>query len=297
MAVGGYLWWAVVTPLYYRVITEVSLGELLAWRVLSGVPVLILLLWLTGALPALIRIFRRPKVLALLAASAILIAINWVVFVWAVIDNRLSEASLGYYINPLVWVAMGRILLGERMRLLQWFAVGLAFIGVSVLAWRIGGIPWISLTLACSFAMYGLVRKQVDASPATGLTVEMILLSPFMCLLIWFDHMEYGNAMIAGPLWVSAFLLLGGIVTAVPLVLFAGGAKRLQLTTMGMLQYISPTGQLLLAVLAFGEEFGTERFVAFLFIWAAVLTYSTDSIRNARGHAPSADLLGGSETK
>ncbi len=282
MAVGGYLWWALITPLYYRAVTEVPLGELLAWRVLSGIPILILVLWWTGSLPTMFGIFRSPKVLKWLAVSAVLIAINWVTFVWSVMDNRLSEASLGYYINPLVWVFMGRVFLSERMRGAQWFSVFLAAIGVGILTWRIGYLPWISLTLATSFALYGLVRKQVDAAPATGLAVEMILLIPLMLLLIFYDHVQHGSAFLEGPMWVSAYLLLGGIVTAVPLVLFTGGAKRLQLTTMGMLQYISPTGQLLLAVLAFGEPFGGDRLTAFVFIWIALIIYSVDSIKHAR---------------
>ena len=282
MAVAAYAWWAVATPLYYSVVDQVPVGELLAWRVLSGIPAMGLLLWATGRLGELRAILGNKRVLGLLAVSAVLISVNWVVFVWSVIDNRLSEASLGYYINPLVWVALGRIVLGERMRGPQWVAVALAIVGVSVLAWRIGGLPWISLALATSFALYGLVRKQVAASPAAGLTVEMMLLSPLMCILLWLDHVAHGNAVLAGPWWVSTLLLLGGVVTAVPLVLFAGGAKRLQLTTMGMLQYIAPTGQLLLAVWVFGESFGTDRLIAFCFIWAAVLTYSADSVRQAR---------------
>ncbi|MDP7028987.1 MAG: EamA family transporter RarD [Phycisphaerales bacterium] len=291
MAVGAYGWWAVVTPLYYRIVDDVPVGELLAWRVLSGIPAMWLLLAVTGRLGEVWRAIRTPRVLGLLAVSSVLIAINWVVFVWAVIDNRLSEASLGYYINPLVWVALGTILLGERMRLAQWIAVGLAGVGVAVLAWRLGGVPWISLTLACSFALYGLTRKQVAAAPAAGLAVEMLLLSPFMLALMWWGHVEHGNAAIAGPWWVTLLLLAGGVVTLVPLVLFAGGARRLQLTTMGVLQYISPTGQLLLAVIAFNEPFGVERVIAFGFIWAAVITYSADSLRHARAEARIASPL------
>ena len=282
MAVAAYVWWAVATPLYYRVVDQVPVGELLAWRVLSGIPAMGVLLWATGRLGELRAILGNRRVLGILAVSALLISINWVVFVWSVIDNRLSEASLGYYLNPLVWVALGRLVLGERMRGPQCVAVGIAAAGVGVLAWRLGGVPWISLSLAGSFGLYGLVRKQVSAAPATGLTIEMLLLAPFMCVLLWLDHVEHGNAVLAGPWWVSILLLLGGVVTAVPLVLFAGGAKRLQLTTMGMLQYIAPTGQLLLAVLVFGESFGTDRLIAFLFIWAAVLVYSADSVRYAR---------------
>jgi chloramphenicol-sensitive protein RarD len=283
MAIGGFGWWATVTPLYYWALDDVPLGELLAWRVISGLPALWILLWSTRRLPEWWGALRDKRVLGVLALSAVLIAINWAVFMWAVLDNRLSEASLGYYINPLFSVALGMVFLGERMRAVQWIAVTLAIVGVAVLAWRLGGIPWISLTLAGSFGLYGFTRKLVRAAAAPGLAVEMLLLLPFMIVLLYMDHVEHGNAVLAGPWWVSIFLLLGGFVTIVPLVLFAGCTKRLRLATVGLMQYIAPTGQLLMAVFLFGEEFGIERIIAFAFIWAAVITYSIDSVRHARG--------------
>ncbi len=286
MAIGAYGWWAIVTPLYYRVIADVPVGELLAWRVISGLPALWLLLWATRRLPEWWAALREPRVLLLLIASGALIAVNWVVFVWSVIDNRLSEASLGYYINPLVSVALGMLVLGERLQRAQWVAIALAASGVGVLAWKLGGLPWISLTLAGSFGLYGLTRKQVNVTPAAGLAVEMLVLLPFMVGLLWFDHVRYGNAALAGPWWVSLLLLLGGVVTIVPLVLFSGCVRRLRLATVGVLQYISPTGQLLLAVFAFGEPFGPERGIAFALIWAAVLIYSINSIRRTRRSEP-----------
>ena len=204
MAIGAYGWWAVVAPFYYRAVDSVPVGELLAWRVVAGLPILCLLLWGTGRMRECWAIFRQPRVLGILSISAVLIAINWVVFVWSVVDNRLSEASLGYYICPLFIVALGMVVLGERMRWQQWVAVLCAAIGVSVLAWRIGGVPWISLTLAGSFGLYGLIRKQVDAAPAPGLAIEMLLLLPFMFGLLWFDHVRTGNAFVAGPCCVFA---------------------------------------------------------------------------------------------
>jgi chloramphenicol-sensitive protein RarD len=282
MAVGAYGWWAIITPLYYRAVEDVPLGELLAWRAISGLPALLLMLWAMKQLPAWWAALRTPRVLGLLAVSAVLISVNWIVFIWAVMDNRLSEASLGYYINPLVSVALGMLVLGERLRKTQWMAITLASVGVAVLAWRLGGLPWISLTLAGSFGLYGLVRKQVDAGPAVGLAVEMFLVLPFMFVLLWFDHVEHGNAVLAGPWLTSVLLLCGGVVTIAPLVLFAGCVKRLRLSTVGLLQYIAPSGQLILAVLVFNEPFGTDRMMAFLFIWAAVVVYSIDSIRHAK---------------
>jgi chloramphenicol-sensitive protein RarD len=285
MAVGAYGWWAIITPLYYRVVGDVPIGELLAWRAISGLPALLLVLWAMKQLPAWWAALRTPRVLGLLAVSAVLISVNWIVFMWAVIDNRLSEASLGYYINPLVSVALGMLVLGERLRRTQWIAITLAGVGVAVLAWRLGGLPWISLTLAGSFGLYGLVRKQVDAGPAVGLAVEMFLVLPFMFIFLWLDHVEHGNAVLAGPWLISVLLLSGGVVTIVPLVLFSGCAKRLRLSTVGLLQYIAPSGQLILAVVVFHEPFGTDRMMAFLFIWAAVVVYSIDSVRYAKSMA------------
>jgi chloramphenicol-sensitive protein RarD len=282
MAIGGFGFWATITPLYYRAIDSVPLGELLAWRVLSGLPAMWLLLWATRKLPQWWAALRNPRVLGVLAVSAVLIAINWVVFMWAVVDNRLSEASLGYYINPLFSVALGMVFLGERMRVAQWVAIALATVGVGVLAWRLGGVPWISLTLAGSFGLYGFTRKLVSATAAPGLAVEMLLLFPFMLVLLYMDASKHGNAMLGGPWWISMLLLLGGVVTMIPLVLFAGCTKRLRLATVGLLQYIAPTGQLLMAVFLFDEAFGVERMIAFAFIWAAVITYSVDSIRHAK---------------
>lgn len=282
MALGAYGWWAVVAPLYYRVVEEVSVGELLAWRVVSGLPLLVCMLMLVGRLHEVVAILKRPRVLGTLAVSAILIAVNWTVFVVSVIEHRLSDASLGYYICPLFSVALGMIVLGERMRWAQWIAIVLATAGVAVLAWRTGGLPWIALALAGSFGLYGLIRKQVDAAPGPGLAIEMLFLLPFMLVLLGIDHSISGSTFLEGSIGTAFVLFGGGVVTVVPLVLFAGGARRLQLSTVAILQYISPTGQLLLAVLVFNEPFGLDQVLAFALIWIAVTVYSIDTVRTTR---------------
>lgn len=282
MALGAYGWWAVVAPLYYRVVEEVSVGELLAWRVVAGLPLLVCMLMLVGRLHEVVAILKRPRVLGTLAVSAILIAVNWTVFVVSVIEHRLSDASLGYYICPLFSVALGMIVLGERMRWAQWIAIVLATAGVAVLAWRTGGLPWIALALAGSFGLYGLIRKQVDAAPGPGLAIEMLFLLPFMLVLLSIDHSISGSTFLEGSIGTAFVLFGGGVVTVVPLVLFAGGARRLQLSTVAILQYISPTGQLLLAVLVFNEPFGLDQVLAFALIWIAVTVYSIDTVRTTR---------------
>ena len=282
LALGAYGWWGAITPLYYYALKGVPVLELIAWRVLAGLPVMLMLLLMTGRMAALRSIFTQPRVLLALAGSALLIGINWFVFIVAVDTDRLAEVSLGYYINPLVSVALGMFVLGERMRPAQWCAVAIAATGVIILAIRIGGVPWISLSLAGSFALYGLVRKQVNADAPTGLAIEMLLFLPFMIVLLGFVHMNEGTRFAEGPWWLAVMLLLGGPVTIIPLLLFTGCARRLRLATVGLLQYIAPSGQLLLAVLVFGEPFGSERIIAFSLIWIAVLIYSTDTLRSAK---------------
>ncbi|MEE2907561.1 MAG: EamA family transporter RarD [Planctomycetota bacterium] len=282
LALGAYGWWGFVTPFYYYVLKDVPVLELIAWRVLAGLPIMLLILWATNRHLQLLNILKQPGPLGMLAVSAILIGINWFVFIIAVDTDRLTEASLGYYINPLVSVALGMFVLGERMRALQWVAIAIAASGVTVLAIKTGGVPWISLSLAGSFAFYGLIRKQVSADAPTGLTVEMLLLFPFMLAVLIFGHVDRGTMMADGPAWLVIMLLLGGPVTIVPLLLFTGCARRLRLATVGLMQYIAPTGQFLTAVFAFGEAFGPDQVIAFCLIWAAVILYSMDTWRHAR---------------
>ena len=286
LALGAFGWWGAVTPVYYHALKTVNVFELIAWRIVAGLPLLLLLLWATRRLGALRRVLSHPRTLVMLVTSALLIGVNWFVFIWAVDTDRLAEVSLGYYVNPLVSVALGMLVLGERMRPAQWIAVAVAMAGVAVSAIGIDGMPWISLSLAGSFAFYGLVRKQVDADAATGLTVEMLLFLPLMLVILGMVHTSDGTSFARGPWWLTLMLLFGGPVTIVPLLLFTGGARRLRLATIGLLQYIAPTGQLLLAVFAYGEEFDTGRLTAFILIWIAVLTYSADSFLASRSPTP-----------
>ncbi len=279
LAVLAYGWWAVVTPLYFWVLKDINAFELVAWRVLLGLPVLILLLLCIGRLNEFLTALKNPRVFALLVLTAGLISVNWFVFIWAVVTDRLSEASLGYYINPIVSVILGMVFLGERLRRIQWMAVILAIAGVTVLALRVGGVPWISLALAGSFGLYGLTRKQVKCEAAPGLTVEMLIVFPFMLVGVMIVHSREGSAVTTETWWMAILILLSGLITIVPLICFAGAARRLRLATVGLLQYIAPTGQLLLAVLAFNEPFGADRIAAFALIWLAVICYSVDSLR------------------
>lgn len=227
-----------------------------------------------------IKQLKDRRTALLLLGSTFFISINWIVFVLAIVWDRLSEASLGYYINPLVSVALGFIILGERISLLQWVAVGIAGLAVTYLAVAEGSLPWISMCLAGTFAMYGLLRKMMAVESMEGLTVEMGVTFPIcIAIQVWLFTSETTVLPEANG-YVLTGLFLGGFITIVPLLLFASGARRLQLSTMGLLQYIAPTGQLIMATLVFGEPFGRVQVVVFSLIWTAVLLYSIDAWRS-----------------
>ena len=281
-AVSAYLWWAVVTPLYFKVLVSVPVTELIVWRILSGLPLLIGLLLLRKTLVSCIKSLRDRRTILLLLGSTFFISINWIVFVLSIVWDRLIEASLGYYINPLVTVALGFIFLRERIRPLQLVAVCIAAMGVMYLAISQGELPWISMALAGTFAMYGLLRKSMAVGSLEGLTVEMSITFPIcLALQVWL-FTSGSSAMIDGSPLLIFGLLMGGFITIVPLLLFAGGARRLQLSTMGILQYISPTGQLLMATIIFREPFQQTQIIVFAMIWIAVGLYSYDALRADR---------------
>ena len=215
-----------------------------------------------------------------MALSGGLLAINWSLFVWAILGGHLLEASIGYFINPLLSVALGTLVLREQLSRLQWLAIVLATCGVAILTWRAGRVPWIALLLASSFAVYGYVRKTARVEALVGSTLETILMAPIavVFLIALGGHGALGHADVP----THALLVGTGVVTAVPLILFTSAARRLPLSTIGFLQYLAPTGQFLLAVIAYGEPLGTERLLAFAAIWAGLVAFSLDLWRTAR---------------
>lgn len=280
--VAAYAWWGLF-PLYFKAVAEANALEVLAHRIIWAVPALALLLGMTRRWPEVLAVFRSREQLRAIALSTALIGVNWFVYIYAVLTDRISEASLGFFINPLVSVALGAILLGERSSRVQWIAVALAVIGVGVRVAAVGSLPWIALALAGAFGFYGLVRKTAPVRPIPGLFCEVTLLMTPACLyLIW--RMAQGQAsFIQGGASISLLLTLAGVVTIAPLLWFTTAARRLPLATMGFLQYLAPTGQLLLAVLWFGEPFDLGDAASFALIWIALALYSADSLaRNAR---------------
>ncbi len=286
----AYLWWGIVTALYYRELAQVDVLELLAWRALAGLPICLAILALPPGFGRLRAALCSPGVLWVHGASALLLLGNWFVFIYAVREERLMEASLGYFLNPLVSVLLGRFFLGEKLIGRQAWALVLAGLGVLVFAaslWRqagnlLEGFVWVPLVLATSFGLYGLLRKQMAADSITGLTVEVLLLFPFFAgLEIWLVGTGVASIGRAGG-WADLLLFSGGVVTVVPLVLFGFAARRLRLSTIGLLQYVAPTCQFLLAIVVFNESYTAGKLVAFLLIWSALALYSWESWRIAR---------------
>ncbi len=280
---AAYLSWG-VAPLYFKtVIQHASAWEVLAHRVLWSAVFLLGLVVVRGQWGVLRRVLlRSPRTLIVLLLTTILISVNWFVFIWVHETNQVLQASLGYFINPLLSVALGFVVLRERLRRLQMLSVFVAALGVLYLTIRSGQAPLLALLLACTFASYGLIRKLVSVEAMVGLTIETLLLAP-LCIsyLLWADSRGQG-AFGQGSSSTDALLLAGGVVTALPLLWFTCAARRLRLVTVGFLQYLAPSGQFLIAVLVFDEPLGRDALASFIIIWAALAIYSADAWRAAR---------------
>ncbi|GAB4224136.1 MAG: EamA family transporter RarD [Acidobacteriota bacterium] len=275
---AAYLWWGLV-PFYFKAVAHVAPLEVLAHRVVWSLLLLGAWLVLRGRLADLAATPRRGGARWGILASTTLIAINWLAFIWAVVTGRVLEASLGYFINPLVNVLLGMLVLGERLRRLQWTSVALAAAGVILLAaTRAEGVPWLALLLAGSFGLYGLLRKISPVDAAGGLLVEVALLAPAaLGLLAWMA--VRGELAFGADARTSLLLVAAGPVTAVPLLLFVAAARRLPYGTIGFLQYLAPSLQFVLAVAVFGEPFGVPQAAAFGLIWSALVLFSIDMRR------------------
>jgi chloramphenicol-sensitive protein RarD len=279
--VAAYGLWGFM-PLYIKAVRAVPLLEVLCHRVVWALVLLLPLVWRQGELGSVLVAVRRPRTLAILATSTLAIAVNWLVYIWAVVHGRLLEGSLGYYINPLVNVLLGVVVLGERLDRPVRVAVAIAAVGVAWLTVGMGTPPWIALALAASFGLYGLMRKLAPVGALAGLVIETAFLMPLAGGYLVWAMLTGRSAFLAGNPTLSLLLLLAGPVTAIPLLCFAGAARRLPLSTMGFLQYLSPTLQFLLAVLLYGEPFDRSRAVAFGFIWTALAVFAVYNARHGR---------------
>jgi len=268
-------------PLYWPLLQPASALEIVSHRAVWTMVFCIIVLAITHALKSTLATFKRPKVAVKLFTTTILISINWLVYIWATNNNHVVEASLGYYINPLIIIAFGVILLKEKMRPLQWAAVSIATIGVIVLTVDYGRLPWVALALALSWGTYGLVKKQLGLGALEGLAIEtMIAFIPYCGYLMFIG--AKGDGQFGNSIGLTALLISAGAITAIPLLLFNGSTNRLPYSTIGLLQYITPTIQFSIGVWVNNEAMPTARWVGFIFIWLALITLGGDLVKSSR---------------
>jgi chloramphenicol-sensitive protein RarD len=283
-AAFSYILWGVL-PVYWKLLNHVNADEILANRVFWSFFFIAVILVLnkkwglfTGTL---LGLAQNKKQLAALAVASMLISINWFMYIWAVNTDQMIEASLGYYINPLVSVLLGMVFLKERLSLLQYISFALAGIGVLIMTISYGQFPWIALTLAISFGLYGLAKKLIKVDSAVGLALETLVVMPLAAIYIGYLMIQGTNSLFAGSMSTTLLLAGAGAATAVPLLFFAKGAQRIPLATLGILQYIAPTLTLILGVFVYHETFSSVHLLAFTFIWSALILYSLSRTKMA----------------
>lgn len=268
-ALGAYLIWGFL-PLYLILVQSVPPFEFVGWRIIWTLPLCLLIVAYRRQFPELLAALKSPRSLLALLASSVLIGINWFVYIWAIMAGEVFATSIGYYLNPLVNVLLGTLVLGEKLSRRQWLAVAVAAIAVALLAAGALTSLWISLTLGFSFALYGLVRKQVAVGSLPGLTIESAILLPAAIgIAAWYAVSPAGSAF-GQDAWMSTLIVFSGVVTAVPLLLFAIAARRMDYSTLGFIQYLSPTIVFFLGLFVFEQELAPAKLASFVLIWVAV---------------------------
>ncbi|MBW8189963.1 EamA family transporter RarD [Neiella marina] len=279
-AVLAYTMWG-IAPIYFKLLQQIPAMEMVAHRVVWSFVLLAGLLTLRVGWQAISSLLREPQKLAWLTLSSALIGLNWLIFIWAVNNNRMLDASLGYYINPIVNVALGMVFLQERLARLQWVAIALATVGVTIQIVNFGSVPWIALALAVSFAFYGLLRKRVRIDGVSGLWVETALILP-VALWYLFAISPDNIIMSEHSLTIQVSLIAAGLITTAPLLCFIAAAKRLPLSQLGFFQYIGPSLMFILATLFYDEAVTSDKLITFGFIWAALAVFSWHGLRSSR---------------
>lgn len=280
-ALGAYFMWG-IAPLYFKLLIDLSAGEILMHRVIWSSVFIFLLVLVTKKWTVLVALCQQPKIIAKLAVSALILAVNWLLFIWAVNNDHLLDASLGYFINPLFNVVLGVLFFSERLRRNQIIAVGLAFVGVLVQLFTVGYLPLISLALASSFAIYGVLRKKLHVDSLVGLLIESLLMLP-VAIIYWTYFINSTTSNLAlNSSSLNFTLVMAGIVTTAPLLCFTAAAKRLTLSSLGFFQYIGPSIMFLLAAFYFNEPLHVAEFITFVFIWTALALYSFDAYQNIK---------------
>ena len=278
--IGAYLIWG-FAPMYFKLLSELSALEILCHRSIWSLVLALLMLAFLHKLGGLRAVLRSKKTMLALVVSTALISVNWLIFIWAITNNHLLDASLGYYINPLFSVMLGVLVLGERLRPLQWMAVALAAAGIAYELWQFGRVPLVALGLALTFGLYGLVRKQTSVDSLTGLTVETLFMLPLAVGYLFWTTSPTSN-LLNNSWQMNAILVAAGPVTLTPLLLFNIAARRLNLSTLGFLQYLGPTLMFFFATLLYKEPFNSAKLVTFIFVWIALGFYSADALMQRR---------------
>jgi len=280
-ALGAYLLWGLF-PLYFKALKQVPPLQILAHRMVWSLLLLLLILLVRRRWAWLRALAERPAILGRFAASALLLAYNWGMYIWAINNGHVVDASLGYYINPLMSVVVGALVLSERLRPAQWIAVAVAAAGVTLMTVQAGRLPWIALTLALSFALYGLLRKTAPLGSLEGLALETAVLFPLAASFLAWEGSRGADAFVHGGWGLRLLLAAAGPVTAIPLLLFAAAARRIPLSLLGILQYSMPTVVLALGVWLYHEPFGAGRAYGFGLVWAGVAVYLADALWRLR---------------
>lgn len=281
---GAYFIWGFL-PLYMKALAHVPAWEIVPHRILWSLPIAGLVIWWRGLVPDIRAAFSNPRTLAMAALTASIITINWGVYVWAVVSGRALETALGYYINPLFSVFLAAVLLGEKLSRPQMFAILLAVLAVGILTWEAGGLPWVSIALTISWGFYAYFKKTLPVGPTQGFFLEILILAvPSLLVWGWFESNGTSHFVRTGS--YDTLLLMGtGIVTAIPLILYANGAKLLRLSTIAVMQYSAPTMIFLIAVFVFKEPFGWQKLAAFALIWSALAIYTWSLVKAHRERA------------
>ncbi|WP_392463485.1 EamA family transporter RarD [Aeromonas dhakensis] len=280
-ALCAYTLWG-LAPIYFKTIAAVPAAEILTHRMIWSCALLMVLTLLGRQWHKVQAVLRQPKVLLTLAFTSITVGSNWLLFIWAINNGHMLDASLGYYINPLFNVLLGMLFLSEKLRRLQWWAVGLAAIGVAIQIIAFGSLPWIALVLASSFAIYGLIRKKLALDALTGLLIETLIMLPPAAIYLWGFADSPTSHLTQNDWHLNLLLIAAGAVTTAPLLCFTAAATRLKLSTLGFFQYIGPSLMFILAVTLYGEALALDKMITFAFIWSALVLFSLDGLRSGK---------------
>lgn len=280
-AIAAYTLWG-IAPIYFKLIAQVPALEILAHRIIWAFLIVFILILAMGRLNRVGHVITNPSHMARLVLATVLLGGNWYLFIWAVNNDHILDASLGYYINPLLNVAIGILFFSERMRKLQLVAIAMAVTGVVIQVVSFGSVPWIALTLAVSFAIYGAIRKRLPVDSITGLWLETLILLPVMLIYMLTFASSASSDLTQNTWGLNALLIAAGVVTTVPLLCFTAAAQRLRYSTLGFFQYIGPSLMFILAVVVYDEPLAANKLMTFVIIWAALALYSADSLIHQR---------------